>query len=981
METFLDFYLDISLYLGRSLHVILWSGTVFSLFIFIVFLFMYSSALRGERWLWFLAWSFALSSLASILYINDNQWILMHTTSLLQYLMVLWSARRLRTFGYLQARASRSLIPFFKNIPNIIITEWLITTYFIIAFFFQLYSRNTVPFQRFPESIVGVYCMISFFKAMGTPLKRKNAISAIIRWFCIGLIALFVAGQLLFSLNPYLANLNMGFGFREAFPHLPVLEAMDSLIFVVNIVWNLFFFFVVLILAGYASQVLSPERDILMDISFGNTEYLDPVCKGGLLGAIGRTAGAEYVGLAIRKPGHKKNLVSWWGWFQRDYLNRKVTKDGLKRIYEKTKVNPISLLYSSDEPSAPIFRPMPRPDQAVTGSVLRTGEYRVSNNRHDEEDKTFLESAPNINAYVSVPIIYHGGVVAVLNVESTRKHAFSSTTVRSIRLMARYLAPTIHARRQLEALSLLNTQLAQEVKKDRPMTDLIYAVVDHVHDILEPVATLIFFPFGFRKWIILTYQDTKDKAQKEELYFYVGDGKKEVRDQLEMVDQVHSEHPLEFHFQNLEKLKPEEDESDPLVSRMVLATLPLDPPGNPALGREDFLRSSVTAALHSTIMEGAEARLSGSLSQLQEVLAKKDVDSPKKWFEAIEMTVQENGILWAAARTLRKDQAGFYGSDDLEQTLQGFFKSQPIRSQGRLSVFTGPAAIKDANSLLRIELPESRGELWLGIEADNFSQAFDLDHSPWLKYLDRLASISGYALARIEVEWLQRLTMDLELKSQRAIQHTLWLHELGNKAAELKMGTGVIAERIKAGDLDTALKKLEGLYGSADNLSVLTKEVIRPFKIEDDREEFPLRDAVDQAITFHRAVLDAKKIRVEHAIGRDIQVTISFPIAFLVISNLIGNAIKAIKGPKRLITLQAEPLDREIVCCHVSDTGTGVPVKLRNQIFEPGFSTDPSHSGAGLPVSREVLRNFKGDLFLDEKYSPGARFTIVMPRA
>ena len=70
-----------------------------------------------------------------------------------------------------------------------------------------------------------------------------------------------------------------------------------------------------------------------------------------------------------------------------------------------------------------------------------------------------------------------------------------------------------------------------------------------------------------------------------------------------------------------------------------------------------------------------------------------------------------------------------------------------------------------------------------------------------------------------------------------------------------------------------------------------------------------------------------------------------------------------------------------VVRISVEDQGPGVPVELRESIFEPFVTTKPQGSGTGLglSVSKSILMDLGGALYLDTSFTPGARFVVELP--
>jgi signal transduction histidine kinase len=66
----------------------------------------------------------------------------------------------------------------------------------------------------------------------------------------------------------------------------------------------------------------------------------------------------------------------------------------------------------------------------------------------------------------------------------------------------------------------------------------------------------------------------------------------------------------------------------------------------------------------------------------------------------------------------------------------------------------------------------------------------------------------------------------------------------------------------------------------------------------------------------------------------------------------------------------------------VTDTGTGIPEDHRDKIFDPYFTTKPEDQGTGLglPVAREIVQIYGGDLTMTSEVGVGTTFTFDLPR-
>lgn len=103
-----------------------------------------------------------------------------------------------------------------------------------------------------------------------------------------------------------------------------------------------------------------------------------------------------------------------------------------------------------------------------------------------------------------------------------------------------------------------------------------------------------------------------------------------------------------------------------------------------------------------------------------------------------------------------------------------------------------------------------------------------------------------------------------------------------------------------------------------------------------------------------------------------------------VLLNLVLNAADAMKREGDLAIHVSRDGPWQIV--DVDDTGPGVPVELRERIFEPLFSTQPDSTrpgqsgwGLGLAISRRTVASYGGSLTVSEGALGGARFRLRLP--
>lgn len=98
--------------------------------------------------------------------------------------------------------------------------------------------------------------------------------------------------------------------------------------------------------------------------------------------------------------------------------------------------------------------------------------------------------------------------------------------------------------------------------------------------------------------------------------------------------------------------------------------------------------------------------------------------------------------------------------------------------------------------------------------------------------------------------------------------------------------------------------------------------------------------------------------------------------------NLVENAIKYnYENGKVDIVLSAEDIHTKI---EIRDTGIGIPIELKELVFEPFFRVDKSRSrqmggaGLGLSIVKSIIDNHGGKISVEENTPSGTIFTITI---
>ena len=222
-------------------------------------------------------------------------------------------------------------------------------------------------------------------------------------------------------------------------------------------------------------------------------------------------------------------------------------------------------------------------------------------------------------------------------------------------------------------------------------------------------------------------------------------------------------------------------------------------------------------------------------------------------------------------------------------------------------------------------------------------------------------------------------------------------HEIRNPLGVIKGSAEMLSQKVAGSQ--PLVAELAGYISSEVNrlnaLVVRFLDFARPSKLETRPER--ISEIVDHALESAAASFPNAKVKVERQYAPGLpEIQADRQLCEQVFVNLITNALQAMEGQPGSLKGTADgtlngmlrlSIAPEVsnggpgVCVTVEDSGPGVPPELREQIFNPFFTSKKDGVGLGLSIVAKIVDDHRGTIRLDSDTTKGARFRVFFPQA
>jgi len=208
-------------------------------------------------------------------------------------------------------------------------------------------------------------------------------------------------------------------------------------------------------------------------------------------------------------------------------------------------------------------------------------------------------------------------------------------------------------------------------------------------------------------------------------------------------------------------------------------------------------------------------------------------------------------------------------------------------------------------------------------------------------------------------------------------------HEIRNPLSGINIYVSTLE---KIYDRSDGLDKVKGILGELQSATGKIESVIK--RVMDfskpSEPKFMMTDInkpIEEAVSLSSVSLRKRGISVEKVLAEHLPPCQADPLLLEEVAlNLINNAAEAMKntdGAKKIEIRSS--LENNRLIMRVSDSGPGIPLHLRDKVFDPFYSTKSGNSGIGLSICHRIVMDHSGSLEVIASKWGGAEFVIGIP--
>jgi PAS domain S-box-containing protein len=208
-------------------------------------------------------------------------------------------------------------------------------------------------------------------------------------------------------------------------------------------------------------------------------------------------------------------------------------------------------------------------------------------------------------------------------------------------------------------------------------------------------------------------------------------------------------------------------------------------------------------------------------------------------------------------------------------------------------------------------------------------------------------------------------------------------HEIRNPLSGINIYLGTLEKMYdKEGNPEKVKQIFDQLKSASNKIESVIRRVMDFSKPSEPKLVLTnINKPIEEAINLSSVTIRKRGIKLEKALAEGMQPCRADPhLIEQVILNLITNAADAMKNVDGAKVIKVTSyMEKNRIVVRVSDSGPGVPLHLKEKIFDPFYTTKNGSTGIGLSLCHRIITDHGGSFQVASSKWGGAEFTIEIP--
>ena len=348
---------------------------------------------------------------------------------------------------------------------------------------------------------------------------------------------------------------------------------------------------------------------------------------------------------------------------------------------------------------------------------------------------------------------------------------------------------------------------------------------------------------------------------------------------------------------------------------------------------------------------------------------------------------------------------GTASADELVGLLERFLG--PARANQQLATYAAAQGVGDWHALpadvgfvrfAEAQLSGAIGSASARVMLASVAREEDLGLEEVLDILDEATQVRAYSRElESKSQALEAATAELREANERLRELdrmkddfiSTVTHELRTPLTSIRALSEMLHDDPKM-DLVDRKRFLGIIVSETERLTRLINQILDLAKLESGRAEWTT-SAVDLGEVARETMESLGQLFRDKGVTLEGEIPAQGPVVLAdrdrltqVMINLLSNAVKFVPGDTGLVQVRVIIHDSE-VRVEVADNGPGLTMEECSVIFEKfrqggNTMTDkPQGTGLGLPISRQIVESFGGNLWVESRPGAGAKFIFTVP--